>query len=70
MNPLRVLKETCQEHKLNEFRVQQMDQVFENTLKGKLKSPFKQKLKPEEGYLMLKLILKAGNGDRENPMSL
>ena len=46
-----------------------MDHVFGSTLKGKLKSPFKEKLKFEDGYLMLKLILKAGNGNRENPNS-
>ena len=58
-------RETSQEHKLIEIKILQIDQVFVNTLKGKLKSPFKEAVKLGDDYLMLKPILKAGDGNRE-----
>ena len=39
-------------------------------MEGKLKSSLKKKRKLGEGFLMLKLILKAGIGNRENTNSL
>ena len=70
MNHLRVLKEACSERKLIEIRAQWKDPIFAKALKGKLKSPFKERKKLEEDCLMLKPILKAEIGNNENPNSL
>ena len=55
-----------EEHKLIEIIIQETDSAFVNTLKGKLKLPFKEKMKREEDYLMLKPTLRVGNRNREN----
>ena len=66
MNQVQLLKETCQEHNLIEIVIQETDSAFVNTLKGKLKLPFKEKMKHEEDYLMLKPTFRVGNWNREN----
>ena len=66
---MRALRETRQEHKLIEIKIQQIDRVSMNTLKGKLKRTFKEKAQLGEDYLMLKTILNSGDWNRQNQNS-
>ena len=59
----------CQEHKLIEIIIKQTDPAFVNTLKRQLNLPFKEKMKHGKDCLMMKPILKVGDGNKENPNS-
>ena len=47
-DPLQTSRETCQEHKLIEIKIQQMDHVFVNTLKVKVRDVFRAILRQTE----------------------
>ena len=69
MNLSCVLNEVCSKRKLTEIRAQWKDPTFAKSLKGKLKSPFKEK-KNEKNSQMLKLSLKAENWNEDSANSL